>query len=45
MPPKENKGGSKKKKTDTELSADEKYKKTLKETEALRDHLAVCKKQ
>lgn len=43
MPPKEKKGGSKKKKTDAELSIDEKYKKTLEEIEALKDHLAVRK--
>jgi chromosome segregation ATPase len=43
MPPKKKKSGGKKKKGDTELTIDEKYKKTLQEIEALKDHLAVRK--
>lgn len=38
MPPK--KKGKKKKKDDAELELDEKYKKTVNEIEALKDHLA-----
>lgn len=42
MPPKKKKkGGKKKKKEDGELTADDMYKKTLGEVEALKDHLAM----
>ncbi|KAK2153593.1 hypothetical protein LSH36_291g00058 [Paralvinella palmiformis] len=45
MPPKKKKGKKKKKgrKDDGELTVDDKYKKTLEEVEALKDHLAVRK--